>query len=209
MAERIRIRARSIRRGDLIDSMDPTPEPTNGFPYRSLSAARPRTVLVTGGLGDLGQALARHLVSAHGVRHLVLTSRRGLETPGASELAASLEIQGAHTVDIAACDLAERQQVASVLASIPAERPLSAVFHLAGVVDDAVLTELSSERLSRVLRPKVDGAVHLHELTRGRDLSAFVMFSSASGVMDSVRSSTQALSPSATTSSRVRASLPV
>ncbi|XXT63555.1 SDR family NAD(P)-dependent oxidoreductase [Sorangium sp. So ce590] len=139
------------------------------------------TVLVTGGTGELGQAVAAHLVRAHGVRHLVLTSRRGLEAPGARELVRSLEELGAETVTVAACDVSKREEVARVLAGIDAARPLNAVLHLAGVLDDGVLAAQTAERLSRVLAPKVDGALHLHELTRELDLAAFVLFSSVAG----------------------------
>ncbi|AUX29756.1 polyketide synthase [Sorangium cellulosum] len=141
------------------------------------------TVLVTGGTGELGQAVAEHLVRAHGVRHLVLTSRRGLEAPGARELVQSLEKLGAETVTVAACDVSKREEVARVLAGIAAAHPLTAVLHLAGVLDDGVLSSQTPERISRVFAPKVDGALHLHELTRELDLSAFVLFSSAAGTL--------------------------
>ena len=143
------------------------------------------TVLVTGGLGELGQPLCRHLVGVHGVRHLLLTSRRGMDAPGASELVAALRELGAETVSVVACDAADRTALAAVIAAIPAERGLTGVYHLAGVLDDGVVTELTADRLERVLRPKVDGAWNLHELTRDHDLSAFVLFSSAAGVMGS------------------------
>ena len=143
------------------------------------------TVLVTGGLGELGQPLCRHLVAVHGVRHLLLTSRRGMDAPGASELVAALRELGAETVSVVACDAADRTALAAVIAAIPAERGLTGVYHLAGVLDDGVVTALTADRLERVLRPKVDGAWNLHELTRDHDLSAFVLFSSAAGVMGS------------------------
>ena len=143
------------------------------------------TVLVTGGLGELGQPLCRHLVGVHGVRHLLLTSRRGMDAPGASELVAALRELGAETVSVVACDAADRTALAAVIAAIPAERGLTGVYHLAGVLDDGVVTELTADRLERVLRPKVDGAWNLHELTRDHDLCAFVLFSSAAGVMGS------------------------
>ena len=143
------------------------------------------TVLVTGGLGELGRPLGRHLVAVHGVRHLLLTSRRGMDAPGAAELVATLRELGAETVSVVACDVADRTALAGVLGSIPADRPLGAVFHLAGVLDDGAITGLTADRLERVLRPKVDGAWNLHELTRGHDLCAFVLFSSAAGVMGS------------------------
>jgi NADP-dependent 3-hydroxy acid dehydrogenase YdfG/acyl carrier protein len=143
------------------------------------------TVLVTGGLGELGQPLCRHLVAVHGVRHLLLTSRRGMAAPGASELVTALRELGAETVSVVACDAADRAALAAVIAAIPAERALTGVYHLAGVLDDGVVTELTADRLERVLKPKVDGAWNLHELTRDHDLCAFVLFSSAAGVMGS------------------------
>jgi acyl transferase domain-containing protein/NADPH:quinone reductase-like Zn-dependent oxidoreductase/short-subunit dehydrogenase len=140
------------------------------------------TVLITGGTGALGSVLARHLVARHGVRHLLLTSRSGPRSPGAAELVGELEALGAE-VSVAACDVADRDALAKLLAAIPAERPLRAVVHTAGVVDDGVIGSLTADSVSRVLRPKVDAAWNLHELTRDADLTAFVLFSSIAGVL--------------------------
>ncbi|WP_308190706.1 type I polyketide synthase [Streptomyces sp. HPF1205] len=140
------------------------------------------TVLVTGGTGSLGALTARRLVTHHGARHLLLVSRRGAAAPGAGRLAAALEEAGAR-VTFAACDAAERDQLAAVLAAIPAEHPLTAVFHTAGVLDDALIASLTPERLDAVLRPKADAAWHLHRLTRDIPLSHFVMFSSVMGLL--------------------------
>ncbi|MGA5758853.1 SDR family NAD(P)-dependent oxidoreductase [Nonomuraea bangladeshensis] len=137
--------------------------------------------LITGGTGGLGALLARHLVTEHGVRHLVLTSRRGLDAPGAAELREELTGLGAE-VTVAACDVADRAALAALLDEVPS---LAAVVHAAGVLADGTIPALDDERLTRVLRPKVDAAWHLHELTRDHDLRAFVLFSSTTGLMDS------------------------
>ncbi len=132
------------------------------------------TVLITGGTGALGGLLARHLVTRHAIRHLVLASRRG-EAP---ELCAELTALGAEVTTVA-CDLADRASVAQMLTAIP--HRLTAVVHAAGVLADATVSALTPAQLDEVLRPKLDAAWHLHELTE--DLSAFVLFSSAAGVL--------------------------
>ncbi|SDM37095.1 type I polyketide synthase [Allokutzneria albata] len=130
------------------------------------------SVLITGGLGALGSRLAKHLVAERGTKRLVLLGRRGASTPGAEELA-GLDAE----VAIVACDAADRDALAQVLA----EHPVTAVIHAAGVLDDGVITEQTPERIDRVLRSKVDAAVNLHELTG--DLTDFVLYSSLSGVL--------------------------
>jgi mycoketide-CoA synthase len=139
------------------------------------------TVLITGGTGMAGSALARHVVARHGVRNLVLVSRRGPDAPGAAELVAELSAVGAQ-VHVVACDAADRVALAKVIADTPVQQPLSGVIHAAGVLDDAVISSLTPERVNAVLRAKVDAAWNLHELTRDLDLSAFVLFSSMAGL---------------------------
>ncbi|WP_435847171.1 SDR family NAD(P)-dependent oxidoreductase [Streptomyces hygroscopicus] len=140
------------------------------------------SVLITGGTGDLGGLVARHLVARYGARHLVLASRRGADAPGARELRAELEAAGAR-VELAACDVSDRAAVAELLASVPAEHPLTGVVHTAGALDDGVIPALDQRRVARVFGPKADAARHLDDLTRTADLALFVVFSSAAGVL--------------------------
>jgi polyketide synthase 12 len=142
------------------------------------------SVLVTGGTGALGGLTARHLATAHHVRHLILASRRGPRAPGAAALAAGLAGLGAHAT-VTACDAADRSALEALLASIPAAQPLSGVVHAAGVVDDGVVTALTPQRVEAVLAAKVVAGWNLHELTQDAGLGLFVLFSSASGMLGS------------------------
>ncbi|MFI2584790.1 SDR family NAD(P)-dependent oxidoreductase, partial [Streptomyces rochei] len=142
------------------------------------------TVLLTGGTGGLGRILARHLVVQHGVRDLLLVSRRGPAAEGIDAVTAELTGLGAR-VSVAACDLADRTAVDALLAGVPADRPVRAVVHAAGVLDDGTVESLTPERLAGVLRPKVDAAWNLHEATKDLDLDAFVLFSSVAGTFGS------------------------
>ncbi|MFF3426898.1 type I polyketide synthase [Streptomyces sp. NPDC002602] len=139
------------------------------------------TVLVTGGTGALGAHLA-HWLAEEGARHVLLTSRRGPDAEGAGELVALLRGRGTE-VTVAACDVTDREALAGLVSAIPDDRPLTAVVHAAGVLDDGVLDSLTPDRFAAVAGPKTDGARHLHELTRDLDLSAFVLFSSFAGTV--------------------------
>ncbi|MFF9863747.1 SDR family NAD(P)-dependent oxidoreductase [Streptomyces tendae] len=140
------------------------------------------TVLITGGTGALGALFARHLVTDYGVRHLLLAGRRGPDAPGADRLTTELTELGA-TVRIEACDTADRTALDHLIRSIPDTHPLTGVVHTAGVIDDGILTALTPDRLTTVLRPKTDAAWHLHELTRHHPLTMFVLFSSLAGTL--------------------------
>ncbi|MFD4778259.1 SDR family NAD(P)-dependent oxidoreductase, partial [Streptomyces sp. NPDC058427] len=139
------------------------------------------TVLITGGTGALGGHVARRLAK-DGAQHLLLLSRSGPDAPAAERLREELDGLGT-SVTIAACDVADRDQLSAVLADIPAEHPLTGVVHAAGALDDGVLDRLTPERFETVFRSKVTSAVLLDELTRGADLTAFVLFSSASAAV--------------------------
>ncbi|MFE2562231.1 type I polyketide synthase, partial [Streptomyces sp. NPDC059352] len=138
------------------------------------------TVLITGGTGGLGALFAKHYIRSYGARHLLLVSRRGATAEGVTELVAELTELGAH-VDVAACDVSDRDALARIINSL--ERPLTAVVHAAGILDDATIETLTPAHVERVLAPKVDAALHLHELTADLDLSSFVLFSSVAALI--------------------------
>ncbi|MFF1272569.1 type I polyketide synthase [Streptomyces marokkonensis] len=165
---------------------------------RAAEGRRPRrrldpegTVLVTGGTGSLGMLVARHLVTSHGVRHLLLVGRRGPDAPGAKELAAELRESGAR-VTVRAVDVGDRTALAALIGSVPAAHPLTGVVHTAAVLDDGIVPALTAERLERVLRPKADAALALHELTRAHDPAMFALFSSVAGTFGSAGQATYA-----------------
>nr|WP_086727901.1 SDR family NAD(P)-dependent oxidoreductase [Streptomyces carpinensis] len=140
------------------------------------------TVLVTGGTGGLGALVARRLVAEHGVRHLLLTSRRGPDAPGAAGLRDELAGLGAR-VEIVACDVSDRDAVARLIAGVGAEHPLRGVVHAAGVAHNGLVDSLTPEQVDMVLAAKADAAWHLHELTENLGLTVFALFSSAGGLV--------------------------
>ncbi|WP_461087954.1 type I polyketide synthase, partial [Streptomyces deserti] len=142
------------------------------------------TVLITGGTGGLGALLARHLVAEHGVRHLLLVSRRGERADGAAEIVAELAGAGAQ-VRVAGCDVTDRDALRDLLRTVPADHPLTGVVHTAGVLDDGTVPTLTADQVERVFAPKADAAWSLHELTREAELSAFVLYSSIAGLIGS------------------------
>uniref|UniRef100_UPI00358E1C6A SDR family NAD(P)-dependent oxidoreductase n=1 Tax=Streptomyces rishiriensis TaxID=68264 RepID=UPI00358E1C6A len=164
-AFRFMSRARHV--GKIVLTLPRTPDPEG-------------TVLVTGGTGTLGRLVARRLAE-RGARHLVLVSRRGPGASDAETIRAELTELGAR-VEIVACDVAERADLARVLAAIPAGHPLTSVVHAAGVLDDGILPSITPDKIDAVMRPKADAALHLHELTAQSDLAEFVMFSSGAGL---------------------------
>ncbi|WP_043724446.1 type I polyketide synthase, partial [Kutzneria sp. 744] len=163
----------AVREGSLL-----VPRLTSVATVSSTPWSADDTVLITGGTGGLGALVAKHLVTKHGVQNLVLTSRRGLNAPGAADLQAALMDSGATTVTIAACDVTDRSQVAALLAGIPG---LTVVIHAAAAGENALIGAVTPEDFEATIRPKADAAWHLHELTS--DLKAFVLFSSAGGLV--------------------------
>ncbi|MFG3351111.1 SDR family NAD(P)-dependent oxidoreductase [Streptomyces sp. NPDC048001] len=158
------------------------------------------TVLVTGGLGAVGRRIAA-LLAEQGVPRLLLTSRRGESDPRAAEVAAELAALGAE-VEVAACDTGDGEAVAALLDRLTerdgasphgpedaggggSHRELRGVVHCAGVLADGAVAELTEEQFAEVLRPKADGAAHLHRLTRDLPLELFLLVSSAAGVVGS------------------------
>ncbi|WP_232075762.1 beta-ketoacyl reductase [Phytohabitans suffuscus] len=169
-----------LRGGEILAPRLAAVPPRDGEEAEAVPFDPDGTVLITGGTGTLGRILARHLVERYGARQLLLLSRTGADTADTRALAEELAGRGA-AVATATCDVADREALAAVLARVPAERPLTAVFHAAGTVDDAPVTSLTAEQVDTVLRSKVDGTRNLHELTSG--LAAFVLFSGLAGVL--------------------------
>ena len=141
------------------------------------------TVLVTGGTGGLGRVTAQHLVEKYKVKHLLLLSRSGPKAEGAGEQVEELKAAGAETVEIQACDVSDREELERVLGHVPERRPLTAVVHSAFRAEGGLLEELTEERVHQQLAVKVDAAFHLNELTEEKDIAAFVLYSSAAGVL--------------------------
>jgi acyl transferase domain-containing protein/acyl carrier protein len=172
----------ALRQGRvLVPRLARAPEPETG--------ARPfdpeATVAILGATGDVGRRLARHLVTDHGARRLLLASRRGPGADGAAELVAELEDLGAEA-ELVACDAADRAQLDALIASVPARHPLAAVFHGAAVTDDGLIASLDSERLATTMAPKAAAAWHLHELTREIEGCELILFSSVAASFQSL-----------------------
>ncbi|MET9359254.1 SDR family NAD(P)-dependent oxidoreductase, partial [Streptomyces sp. NPDC006617] len=158
----------------------PTPHHTDTTPTWNPQG----TVLITGGTGTLAAHTARHLVTQHGIRHLLLASRTGPNAPGAHQLTTELQTLGAH-VTVAACDIADPHALTHLLTTLPDTHPLTAVIHTAGLIDMAPLLELTPQQLHTVLRPKVDAAWNLHHTTRHLNLDAFILYSSLAATLAS------------------------
>jgi NAD(P)-dependent dehydrogenase (short-subunit alcohol dehydrogenase family)/thioesterase domain-containing protein/acyl carrier protein len=174
----------ALRRGTVLAPRVRRFVPDAVEPAKPALGPGPGTILITGGTTGLGATFARRLAERHGVGHLLLVSRRGTAAPGVDELVAELHAAGC-AVEVAACDVTDRAALQRLIAVIPADRPLTAVVHAAAALDDGVLTALDGERLRRVMAPKVDAALHLHELTRDLPLSEFILFSSAAACLGS------------------------
>ncbi|MBL8197234.1 MAG: SDR family NAD(P)-dependent oxidoreductase, partial [Blastocatellia bacterium] len=149
------------------------------------------TVVITGGTGELGSLVAKHLVTKHGAKNLLLVSRRGLEAPGAIELEKELEQQGTE-IEIVSCDISNYVALEEVIKSLSGDKPIVGVIHCSGVLDDGVVLEQNEERLAKVMSSKIDGAWNLHLLTKEKNLDFFVVFSSIAGVIGTLGQSNYA-----------------
>ena len=177
--DQLAIRKAGVLARRLVRATLPRDGGQRGGAGRSAEWAASGTTLVTGGTGALGGQLVRW-VAERGAARVVLASRRGPAAPGMPQLAASLA--GTGTVVVAGCDVADKAALAGLLAWLAATGPaVTAVFHAAGVLDDGIVDGLSPRRLAGVRGPKAGAAWHLHELTAGLALDAFVLFSSMAG----------------------------
>lgn len=165
------------RQGAFGARLEPWKPPTTPVPMPVMAQA---SYLITGGLGALGLSLAEALVRA-GAGHLVLLGRRPIHTEHQQAAVASMRAAGAQ-VTVVQGDLAEDGVITSILAELPDSFPLRGVVHAAGVLEDGLLRNQTTERFLRVLRPKVAGAWNLHQATRGMALDFFVLYSSAAAL---------------------------
>jgi acyl transferase domain-containing protein/thioesterase domain-containing protein len=174
----------AVRSGRVLARRLARAEPPAPAARPELPGALGGTVLITGGTGTLGGMLAKHLVARSKARSFVLASRRGPQAGNCASLTAGLATLGAD-VRVVACDAADHHGLASLLAAVPREHPLTAVVHAAGVLDDGVLTSLTPSRLDRVLRPKAEAAAILHQLLGDDTRVQLVLFSSAAATFGS------------------------
>ncbi len=143
-----------------------------------------RSYLITGGLGAIGLHAAAQLAQL-GAGDIVLTSRR---TPDADAQRSIDDIAERYRcrVHTFAADVGDEAQVEQLLARIRAELPpLAGVVHLAGVLDDALLSQQTPERFRTTLAPKAFGACYLDRLTKDDDLDFFIVSSSVSSLLGS------------------------
>lgn len=143
------------------------------------------TWLVSGGLGGFGRACVQHLAD-RGVRSIVVTSRKGLDAPGARKLVTAYAKRSV-TLTVCACDMADSQAVQALMAHIGTTLPpLQGIIHAAAVFDDKALVSMDEDSFARMLAPKYQGALNLHAATSTPPLPSlqhFVLFSSISTML--------------------------
>ena len=159
-------------------------EPTSTSSVKAVRFHPEESYLITGGLGALGLKVARWMVE-RGTQHLILTSRRGIASPQAQEAVDDLERRGCQ-VRVVKADVSNEEDVIRLLETSAEVGHLRGIIHAAGVVDSHLLTEMTTDDLLPLLRPKVIGSWLLHQHTQEAELDFFVMFSSIASVWGSV-----------------------
>lgn len=158
-------------------SLPPSSHYLNQEDHRSLSLSNCNTYLVTGGLSGFGLQTAEWLVKK-GARHLVLVGRKGAASEEAKQKIAAIQAQGV-TVTVKALDITNPQAVDTMINAIEQTSfPLKGIIHAAAIYDDALMQNLTLERMKNVLAPKVEGAWNLHLSTQGISLDFFILYSS-------------------------------
>lgn len=163
----------------VVDLLDPVVIPPVSEKKMALSESG--TYLITGGLGGFGLAVANWLVE-HGARHIVLMGRSGVISPTAHSAIEAMKQAGAEVM-VAKADVTDSEQLQRVLADITPQVPLRGIIHGAMVLDDGLVIQLNSERMQKVMAPKMIGAWNLHTQTLNTPLDFFVMFSSCTSVV--------------------------
>jgi myxalamid-type polyketide synthase MxaE and MxaD len=156
---------------------------TTTEPQPEITIVPESSYLITGGLGALGLQLAKWLADK-GAKHLVLTGRRK-PSETAQQTISQIEQAGVK-VSVLLGDVSVKQDAASIVEQVKASLPpLRGVIHAAGVLDDGVLQQMSWERFTKVMAPKIQGGWHLHQLTQELPLDFFVCFSSTASLLGS------------------------
>jgi polyketide synthase 5 len=137
--------------------------------------------IVTGGLGGLGLFLAEKM-AVGGCGRIVLSSR-SQPTDEALQTIEDIRATGADVVvecgDITEADTAQRLVATATATGLP----VCGVLHLAAVIEDATLANITDELIERDWAPKVYGAWNLHTATAVQPLDWFCSFSSVAALV--------------------------
>ncbi len=194
-SENVRERQMSIENNTLLGMrLKPLRKPLASIESKKEPLALKGTVLITGGLGSIGLALATWLVANTAVEHLLLIGRSAasLEANSAMETLRANHVK----VTYKRVDVSNKEELEAVIENIPTAHALKGVFHLAGVLQDATIINQTKDHFEKSFRPKASGAWYLHELTREYALDYFVLFSSFTSILGSIGQANYAMANS-------------
>lgn len=155
----------------------------NNIRYISNKIDSAATYLITGGFGNLGLAVAGMLVDK-GCRNLALIGRNRPSSEASFQIE-KFRKAGA-VVECLTGDVAKLPDITDIFNILHKTMPaVKGIFHAAGTLDDAILSEMDSEKFEHVAQPKIAGAWNLHKATENEKLDMFVLFSSLTAITGS------------------------